>query len=406
MENSYNFIIHGDWGWNSINQSLSAYEMGIYGSLIDNKFVVALGDNFYGDGVTDTHDELWDTLYHDIFIAPSLDVKWYGVLGNHDYHGNIIAQVDRTVTSGERNWYMGGTYYSMDYKVNDGAILTIVYIDTCLLDPYQKDTDAILSDPNWVEDRMDHLQWIEDTLAAAVTTSNWILVAGHYPIYSIGEHGDDQFLIDDLLPLLLEYKVHAYLAGHDHSHQHILKDGLHHIIAGNTAGRGPFGANGYQYLGKSVATNDVLNWFLNCGFGIVSVNAKQLNFTFIDNHGTVHYSTSLTNIKNTHLLGYSLMYNTFGLPARWAGLIVLIPTLSLAILILAYLSKEMWMKFDSAVDLQDQEKVQGGHASTSPSSAANGARGRDSNEDTEMDGSRWSQIDVSTDRLAPSRHGG
>lgn len=45
MADSYNFIIHGDWGWNSINQSLSAYEMGVYGQIIKNKFVIALGDN-------------------------------------------------------------------------------------------------------------------------------------------------------------------------------------------------------------------------------------------------------------------------------------------------------------------------------------------------------------------------
>jgi hypothetical protein len=45
MKDSFNFIIHGDWGWNSINQSLSAYQMGIYGDIIDNKFVIALGDN-------------------------------------------------------------------------------------------------------------------------------------------------------------------------------------------------------------------------------------------------------------------------------------------------------------------------------------------------------------------------
>lgn len=129
-------------------------------------------------------------------------------------------------------WYMADNYYYVDYEVYGGAILTIVYIDTCLLDPYAKDTENILSDSDWVEDRMKHLEWIEQTLIDASARSNWVLVAGHYPIYSIGEHGDDQFLIDDLLPLLLEYKVHAYLAGHDHSHQHIYKDGLHHIISG------------------------------------------------------------------------------------------------------------------------------------------------------------------------------
>lgn len=408
MKNSYNFIIHGDWGWNSINQSLTAYEMGIFGDIIENKFVVALGDNFYGDGVTDTHDELWDSAFHDIFIAPSLTkVKWYGVLGNHDYHGNIIAQVDRTVTSGESMWYMENTYYYKDYEVYGGAILTIVYIDTCLLDPYAKDTESILSNPNWVEERMDHLDWIDETLAAATTRANWIIVAGHYPIYSIGEHGDDQFLIDDLLPILLQYKVHAYLAGHDHSHQHIYKDGLHHIISGNTAGRGPFGEKGYQYLGVSAASANVLNWFLNCGFGVVSVTDKKLDFTFIDNGGNIHYQTSLTNVINPELIT-GVYLRGLGVSPRFAGVIILLPTLSVAIFIVLFLSKEYWMKSD----LSDQESTQKPSPSTSSSTSTkltpniNSKWSNQQNDDYLDESGRWSSLDVSTDRLAPSRHGG
>jgi tartrate-resistant acid phosphatase type 5 len=183
--------------------------------------------------VSSTYDELWDSAFHDVFVAPSLThIKWYGILGNHDYHGSVDAQVDRSVVAEETMWTMPSTYYYVDYKLGNGAILTIVYIDTCLLDPYAKDTEAILSNTNWVTEREDHLDWIDTTLEAAEKRSNWILVAGHYPIYSIGEHGDDTYLINDLLPIIMAHKVHAYLAGHDHSHQHIYKDGLHHIIAG------------------------------------------------------------------------------------------------------------------------------------------------------------------------------
>ena len=32
-----------DWGWNSLNQSLIAFEMGTYGYLVDAQFVIALG---------------------------------------------------------------------------------------------------------------------------------------------------------------------------------------------------------------------------------------------------------------------------------------------------------------------------------------------------------------------------
>ena len=45
MSNSFNFLMHGDWGWNSFNQTLTAYEMGVYGWLVDAEFVIALGDN-------------------------------------------------------------------------------------------------------------------------------------------------------------------------------------------------------------------------------------------------------------------------------------------------------------------------------------------------------------------------
>lgn len=74
-------------GWNSYNQSLTAYEMGVYGWVVDAQFVIALGDNFYNDGTESTEDELWQTAFHDIYGAPSLNVPWYGVLGNH---GNTI----------------------------------------------------------------------------------------------------------------------------------------------------------------------------------------------------------------------------------------------------------------------------------------------------------------------------
>lgn len=44
----------------------------------------------------------------------------------------------------------------------------------------------------------------------------WLLVAGHYPIYSVGEHGDTSELQSYLQPLLQKYGVHAYFCGHDH----------------------------------------------------------------------------------------------------------------------------------------------------------------------------------------------
>jgi len=48
----------------------------------------------------------------------------------------------------------------------------------------------------------------------------WIVMAGHYPIYSSGEHGDNDDLVSALQPLLDSYKVHMYYCGHDHMSAH------------------------------------------------------------------------------------------------------------------------------------------------------------------------------------------
>lgn len=53
----------------------------------------------------------------------------------------------------------------------------------------------------------------------SLSRSKYILVAGHYPIYSACSHGTTKCLERDLVPLLHKYRVNAYLAGHDHDLQ-------------------------------------------------------------------------------------------------------------------------------------------------------------------------------------------
>jgi len=339
---SFNFIFFGDWGWNSFNQSLTAYEMGVMAWVIDAQFIVALGDNFYADGVTDTQDSLWEEAFHDIYTADSLQVPWYPILGNHDYHGNIAAQVERTYLQGEHIWKMPSTYYTMNYNVPDGGIMSIVYIDTCILDPYQGDTSNILEDENYEYRRSVHLAWIDATLESLSSTATWLIVAGHYPIISIGEHGDNQYLIDDLLPLLLKHNVHAYINGHDHMHQHVYKDGLHHITAGNAAGRGPFGHQASQFNGISIATDYVQNFFIECGFAFAEVTSSEFYFTFVDNFGRIRYRADIgkPHTDNSDVAEHNGLGNS--------GTIILVPVLLFAILSVTVLTYNLWYKQDTS----------------------------------------------------------
>lgn len=90
--------------------------------------------------------------------------------------------------------------------------MTVVYIDTQVLDPNQADTQVscpsaclpaclgaplalrspsahraqiIFEDPDWEAKRYAHLAWIDATLEAAAKSSTWLLVAGRCRIVDI-----------------------------------------------------------------------------------------------------------------------------------------------------------------------------------------------------------------------------
>ena len=44
-------------------------------------------------------------------------------------------------------------------------------------------------------------------------------MAGHFPVWSVAEHGPTGCLVDRLKPLLEHYTVSAYINGHDHNLQ-------------------------------------------------------------------------------------------------------------------------------------------------------------------------------------------
>ncbi|CAN8175372.1 unnamed protein product [Coccothraustes coccothraustes] len=60
----------------------------------------------------------------------------------------------------------------------------------------------------------------------------FVLVAGHYPVWSVAKHGPTGCLLRLLRPLLRRHRVSAYLCGHDHNLQYLEEGGVAYILSG------------------------------------------------------------------------------------------------------------------------------------------------------------------------------
>jgi len=222
---SLRFMVLGDWGglpefpYRTPIESAIAGAMGRVAKDLDAQFIMALGDNFYFDGVKDVHDPRFKETYEDIFTAASLQKPWLMTAGNHDHNGNVSAQIAYAATS--MTWFYPNYYYPYSALTPDGASVDIFMIDTVI---FAGNSDADFlgktpKGPDSVRLAEDQWTWLEEQMRNS--KADYMLVAGHYPVYSIAEHGPTAKLVKRLDPLLHKYSATAYLCGHEHNIQHL-----------------------------------------------------------------------------------------------------------------------------------------------------------------------------------------
>lgn len=91
-------------------------------------------------------------------------------------------------------------------------------LDTVMLCGHSDDfTDEKPRGPLRAVDANRQLVWLQDRLARS--KADFLLVAGHYPVWSVSEHGPTKCLLQKLRPLLIKHNVTSYLCGHDHNLQ-------------------------------------------------------------------------------------------------------------------------------------------------------------------------------------------
>lgn len=274
------FFSIGDWGANATQVNSAKFVANAMASYYPYirpfpSFVISLGDNFYENGVSGISDELWDSAWFSIFIRPfpcMHDIRWFSVLGNHDYYGGEISVNSQLeMTNYSKNWMMPDKEY---YFYNKETSSYHIFIDTIKIYPelYDKTKNVYTH-----KDTMHSLTVLENMLNhARQLKCKWTFVYGHYHLFSNGYYGNYNVMIRRILPLLKKYKVSIYFSGHEHNFQFLKYDGIYFCV--NGAGAYKTQLNHYN---SNVEVNMIYG-NTNNGFLIHKLNEKYLNLQFVN----------------------------------------------------------------------------------------------------------------------------
>jgi tartrate-resistant acid phosphatase type 5 len=274
------FIAMGDGGEGNPDQYQNAAAVK---DVCDDKgcdFVLYLGDNFYNDGVDSVDDEQ----FYDKFEAPyaDLDLRFYVVLGNHDYGEWSIweykTDYEIEYTNYSDKWYLPDRYYTFTQE-------HVQFVGL--------DTNALM----FAWEPTDQHSWVASTLAAS--TADWKIAYGHHPYKSNGKHGNageyegyewlpiangatvKEFMDDELCN-----KVDMYLCGHDHNRQWVEEScGMELIVTGAAAKTTDLEGRG----NTTYFEDDTIE-----GFVWIEITDNVLVGEFYDMYGNMEYTRTVT----------------------------------------------------------------------------------------------------------------
>ncbi|QDV84866.1 metallophosphoesterase [Planctomycetes bacterium TBK1r] len=200
-DSEFSLLVVGDTGYDSPQRAEVVAAMRRHTSETVPDAAVLLGDNFYERGVDSVDDPRFQTDFENLFDEHSFPFPFYVCLGNHDYGGDVSAQVRYTEISDR--WMMPANHYAVRHRIGDDAIDLFV-IDTYLI--ANRDRRA-----------NEELVWLDQQLSQS--DARFKIVIGHHPAISGGKHGASPAIAESLPGLLRDHAVDLYLSGHDHDLQ-------------------------------------------------------------------------------------------------------------------------------------------------------------------------------------------
>ena len=253
-DRSVRVLAFGDFGDGSDAQRQVAGAMSAYHGKQRFDFAVTLGDNFYSTGMSSPSDPRWKIWWSDLYDP--LRILFYATLGNHDWGQPNSPAAEIAFSAMSPSWRMPAAYYTFT-----AGPAQFFALDTDVISEHQ-------------------LLWLKDALDAS--RARWKIVYGHHPIYSEGQHEDNNVKIDQLLPVLRD-RADIYLAGHDHDMQHLKPEGrLHFFVAGSGGKLRPIEPGPRSLFAKSAN-----------GFAVLEAHPDRLSMTFVGVQGEELYRYEL-----------------------------------------------------------------------------------------------------------------
>ena len=277
--NGLNFMVANDMGRRGVSEQKNiATLMGKEADFNMINFVAVAGDPIHDDGVKNTEDSEWKDKFENIYTASSLmNIPWYVVSGNHEYHGSVQAILEYSKLS--NRWKAPARYYSIEKSIGtDGNKCLFVFIDTApLIDKYR--TEGSYSDAG-KQDIEKQLKWIDSTLVSS--TDRWKIVIGHHPVYADTEKAEaERTDMQKRVGVILEKRnADVYICGHIHNFQHIKPEGktVNYIVNSS--------ASQSRKVNK---TDGTLFCNPDPGFTLCSVSQENFTFSFINHKGESVY---------------------------------------------------------------------------------------------------------------------
>lgn len=260
-------ICIGDFGMGNDNQLRVAKLVKKLITRFSGKLILGLGDNIYPDGIQSINDERLIEQFEEPYSKLPKGIKFYNVLGNHDYHGKVQPQIDYTKKS--NRWVLNNNWYHFEKRINN-QLIHFYAIDT----NFDK-----------LSNSMKKKQEIEILEALSKSKAKWNIIYGHHPFKSTGYHGNSDADLELFYKKLIATKnVDIILNGHDHDQQHIYIPNSPHLIVSGT------GSDTRKVPSIFRSTVDLLFYSEELGCGVLIFKKDEINIKFFNVDGEELYN--------------------------------------------------------------------------------------------------------------------